>query len=73
MKMRIKRSLQIPNNHFFTQYKDVINKMTESSTTSNMTADSFGISREYALKDYNITSEDLDAAIENVKDSNKKE
>ena len=51
----------------FTQYKDVINKMTESSTTNNMTADAFGISREYALKDYNITSEDLDAAIENVK------
>ena len=50
-----------------TQYKDVINKMTENSTTNNMTADSFGISREYALKDYNITSEDLDAAIENVK------
>jgi hypothetical protein len=50
-----------------TQYKDVINKITESATTNNMTADSFGISREYALKDYNITSEDLDAAIENVK------
>jgi hypothetical protein len=49
-----------------TQYKDVINKMTENSTTNNMTADSFGKSREYALKDYNITSEDLDAAIENV-------
>jgi hypothetical protein len=35
-----------------TQYKDVINNNTlNSKTANNMTADSLGISREYALKE----------------------
>jgi hypothetical protein len=50
----------------FTEYKAVRNDRT-NATVNNMTIDSFGISKEYALKDYIITSEDLEAAIEDVK------
>ncbi|VDI31096.1 Hypothetical predicted protein, partial [Mytilus galloprovincialis] len=45
------------------------NSFTNESSIYNLTVESSGISAEYALKDYNITYEELSAILEDAKDN----
>ncbi|CAC5419922.1 Fibrillin-1 [Mytilus coruscus] len=56
-----------------THYRNEIQNITSYSTVNTMTLESAGISEEYAYNDYNLTIDELNAVMEDVKINLKKD
>ncbi|CAC5355727.1 EGF-containing fibulin-like extracellular matrix protein 1,Fibrillin-1,Fibulin-1,Fibulin-2,Mucin-like protein,Fibrillin-2,Matrilin-3 [Mytilus coruscus] len=50
-----------------TNYRNIIENITSYSSIDNMTLETSGISEEYAQSDYNLTAEELNIVLEEVK------
>ncbi|CAC5419911.1 unnamed protein product [Mytilus coruscus] len=50
-----------------TTYRNIIENITSYSSIDNMTLETSGISEEYAQSDYNLTAEELNIVLEEVK------